>query len=459
MSARVTPAPLLRRRILVFDAGLELGDRLAQAFEPLGFEIATAGNEEALAVVRDYRPDVVFVTVDAGDRSGFALCNQLKRTADHELPVVLVSRAVPRKQLAGHRRLRGRADVYLERAVDDRALIDAVARLVDLGVAPPPAGDVIDLFSEVDRDTSVDVEALADDEPESDDAVRARQVTAREDDFASASDDDDDDAPEVDAAGEIEPPQPEPLPDPPGGSAELAALRVDNALLRAQLEEARAFNAEAALAREAEFVELRRCVTELSRDHAELHAASVADRERLIERERTVASLTATTEQQSAHIEALERDLVSANVSLAELERDADQTRRALDKLRGDHTALIAELQTARADAETAREAADETERAADEHTARMRADHADELDALAAEREAERAELQRVHAEQLAALCTSADQHIERLLQEHADAIAKLEAEWLERVETAERAGAAALSAQHLMMCRSLRP
>ncbi len=89
------PAPPLERarRILVVDDSRAVRSMIRTELDPLGAEIAEAGDgEEAIALARTFRPDAITLDVVMPDIDGYAVCQQLKSDdATMAIPVVIVA--------------------------------------------------------------------------------------------------------------------------------------------------------------------------------------------------------------------------------------------------------------------------------------------------------------------------------------------------------------------------------
>jgi DNA-binding NarL/FixJ family response regulator len=80
--------------ILVVDDDPALRKLMAELLNAAGLEARSAGSgAEALASVRDERPDVVVLDVNLGETSGYAVCRELRDTFGGELGVMFVSGA------------------------------------------------------------------------------------------------------------------------------------------------------------------------------------------------------------------------------------------------------------------------------------------------------------------------------------------------------------------------------
>jgi two-component system OmpR family response regulator len=97
-------------------------------------EVASAGSgEEALALAREFRPDVLVIDLHLPDTSGYALLPALRGAAGRDdVPAFLCSAEDPR-DVAGPARAAGFQGCW-SKPVDLQAML---AELATLGLAPP----------------------------------------------------------------------------------------------------------------------------------------------------------------------------------------------------------------------------------------------------------------------------------------------------------------------------------
>jgi adenylate cyclase len=115
-------------RILIVDDNETNRDILKTRLTVHGYDLLQAGDgEEALAVVKEHRPDLVLLDVMMPKLDGIEVCRRLK--ADPELPfmavILVTARADSRDVVAG---LEAGADEYLTKPVDQLALLLASSR-------------------------------------------------------------------------------------------------------------------------------------------------------------------------------------------------------------------------------------------------------------------------------------------------------------------------------------------
>ena len=127
--------------ILVVEAEASLTDSLRQAFEPAGFQVtALAAGELAVERCRAAPPDLILLSAELPDMSGFSVCNRLKR-AHPTTPLILYTREAADGAIEAHRASKGRADAYLRTPLDLPELMARAASLLhagEPGLTPPP---------------------------------------------------------------------------------------------------------------------------------------------------------------------------------------------------------------------------------------------------------------------------------------------------------------------------------
>lgn len=77
-------------KILVVDDESLVGSNIKRYLEPRGLQVVTARDASTgLAVVQEFRPDLVICDIDMPDMDGFQLCRLIKRGT--RIPVILIS--------------------------------------------------------------------------------------------------------------------------------------------------------------------------------------------------------------------------------------------------------------------------------------------------------------------------------------------------------------------------------
>jgi DNA-binding response OmpR family regulator len=113
------------KRILVVDDDPDIRELLFTALEDEGYEVVPAGNgQEALAVVRTFRPDVIVLDLMMPVMDGWQFANEL-RAMDEDIPLVLLSAA---RDLRTHAKNLDAADI-IEKPFDLSELLPKIARV------------------------------------------------------------------------------------------------------------------------------------------------------------------------------------------------------------------------------------------------------------------------------------------------------------------------------------------
>lgn len=129
------PPPPLKRTILLVDDEEDLREVLTDALNTSGFQVIEAANgADALARVRDSRPDIVILDLMLPDLSGFAVCKKIKEQAAGHLPVILLTARADMDSLVEGLE-KASADDYVVKPFRNRELlarIGACLRVKDL---------------------------------------------------------------------------------------------------------------------------------------------------------------------------------------------------------------------------------------------------------------------------------------------------------------------------------------
>jgi len=158
-------------RILVADDNETNRDILATRLEANGYEVLHAADgEQALAVTREHRPDLILLDIMMPKLDGIEVCKRLK--ADATLPftpiILVTAKAESRDVVQG---LDAGADEYLTKPIDQKALVARVKALLRIKEqhdsaspkvkpAPPGAADLFISYSQKDLATVKSLTAL-----------------------------------------------------------------------------------------------------------------------------------------------------------------------------------------------------------------------------------------------------------------------------------------------------------
>jgi len=117
--------------VLVADDDPSLRFVIAETFRGAGYLVTTAADgEEALRLLAAERPDACVLDVGMPGRNGFELCRDLRASEEwRNLPVVLLT--ARSADMDRHWGLDAGADEYLTKPFEPRALLAAVAKLIE----------------------------------------------------------------------------------------------------------------------------------------------------------------------------------------------------------------------------------------------------------------------------------------------------------------------------------------
>jgi DNA-binding response OmpR family regulator len=81
------------KKILIVDDDKDLLASLKTLFLKNGFDIVvTMSCDEGLSILRDFKPDLIFLDMNVGDEDGRAMCKKIKEQAEYRhMPVIFIS--------------------------------------------------------------------------------------------------------------------------------------------------------------------------------------------------------------------------------------------------------------------------------------------------------------------------------------------------------------------------------
>jgi chemotaxis family two-component system response regulator PixH len=111
---------------LVVDDSLPAREMITKYLRQFGFRVLTATNaEEAIQEIRKHKPNIILLDVVLPDRSGFALCRDLKATAETtNIPIILCS--IKKTNADRFWGLKQGANAYLSKPVAEEELLSAI---------------------------------------------------------------------------------------------------------------------------------------------------------------------------------------------------------------------------------------------------------------------------------------------------------------------------------------------
>jgi DNA-binding NarL/FixJ family response regulator len=141
--------------ILVVDDDANLRKLVASVLGRAGFETVEAeSGEQALAVAAEAPPALAILDINLPGTSGYAVCNELRSTLGHQLPIMFLSgeRTEAFDRVAG---LLIGADDYLTKPFDGDELVARVARMLERSEQRSPSIQQEDPFGLTRREGEV----------------------------------------------------------------------------------------------------------------------------------------------------------------------------------------------------------------------------------------------------------------------------------------------------------------
>jgi len=115
---------------------------IQSVFQDIGVDVVrVSGGSDGLELASSFRPNIVILTDDLPDISGYMVCGQLKRSEEFaNIPVILTSAKDSAEQMfAKHAEQPTRADAYLTKPLNAEQLLDAAS---SVGFLPANNGDL-----------------------------------------------------------------------------------------------------------------------------------------------------------------------------------------------------------------------------------------------------------------------------------------------------------------------------
>jgi CheY-like chemotaxis protein len=132
----------MARQLLLIESDPGTAEDVRRAFAPAGFAVVTLNaGERAVEQCRESPPDLIVLSAELPDMSGFSVCNRLKRAAA-SVPLILYSEAAA-SAIDAHRATRTHADAYLPKPLDLAELMGQAAHLLEngSGAGAPPTSE------------------------------------------------------------------------------------------------------------------------------------------------------------------------------------------------------------------------------------------------------------------------------------------------------------------------------
>ena len=124
--------------VLLIEADAAVAEEIRAAFAPAGFlVVVNEAGESALERARAAPPNLILLSAELPDMSGFSVCNRLKRALP-ATPLILYTREATDGAIEAHRASKGKADAYLRAPLDMADLLGHAAQLLHAEPRRPP---------------------------------------------------------------------------------------------------------------------------------------------------------------------------------------------------------------------------------------------------------------------------------------------------------------------------------
>src|SRR3984893_17103588 len=126
-------------KVLVFESDAAFAGELRNELGKLGctttvVDDGNVGLQQAAAE----RPDLILLSIELPRINGFSVCNKLKKDpALKDVPLIIMSSESSDETFEQHRKLRTRAEDYVQKPITFADLVGHIDQFVPLGVAPP----------------------------------------------------------------------------------------------------------------------------------------------------------------------------------------------------------------------------------------------------------------------------------------------------------------------------------
>src|SRR5262245_13265421 len=121
-------------KVLVVDSDSDVAASLRTELAAFDCSVQVVGSgEHGFTVARYDRPDVIILSEQLPDTTGFSICNKLKRDAElRDVPLVMMLSESNEETIEQHKQLRTHADDYVIRGVAVDELVKRIQALVTL---------------------------------------------------------------------------------------------------------------------------------------------------------------------------------------------------------------------------------------------------------------------------------------------------------------------------------------
>jgi len=131
---------VLMRQILVYDSDRAFITLLQNALGEHGFEVqAEAPHIENIHMINVLKPEAIFIAVNAADKIGYTLCNKARKLVGNKTLIIVATSTLSPHDLALHRNLKLRADIYLDkRGLSRKELLHKLDKLLKIEIRKSP---------------------------------------------------------------------------------------------------------------------------------------------------------------------------------------------------------------------------------------------------------------------------------------------------------------------------------
>ena len=119
-------------RVLIVESDSDFAQQIQMALRERGVSADIVNDANgALSYVKSSSPNLLVLCVELPGRSGYSVCNKLKKTKDYQgIPIIIMSSEATPEVFERHRELKSRADDYVIKPIAVGALLDRMATLM-----------------------------------------------------------------------------------------------------------------------------------------------------------------------------------------------------------------------------------------------------------------------------------------------------------------------------------------
>jgi len=123
-----------QRQILVVENDAAYADQIRGSLEPLGLQVQVVGDGgEGLQQAKSNPPELILLSVELPNMSGYSICNKLKKNPDlKRIPLIIMSAEATPEIFEQHKKLKTRAEDYLIKPFAMEDLLEKMGQLIEL---------------------------------------------------------------------------------------------------------------------------------------------------------------------------------------------------------------------------------------------------------------------------------------------------------------------------------------